>query len=112
MYCYKVLVKAYPNFVTLPLVERGTYFNRQKQPLQVLCKISVLKIFCRIYRKTPVPELRQLCLTETLAQLFSCDFYKNFKYTFFYRTPPRNCFSIEGDPDLKEFSKAAIGGVL
>ena len=28
------------------------------------------------------------CASETLAQLFSCEFYKKFKNTFFYRAPP------------------------
>ena len=31
---------------------------------------------------------------ETLAQTFSCEFCKNFKNTFFYRTPPVAAFIL------------------
>ena len=29
---------------------------------------------------------------ETLTQVFSCEFCEIFKNTFFYRTPPNDCF--------------------
>ena len=54
--------------------------------------------FCNIYGKTPMPELlsQQSCRSEacnfmrreTLAQVFSCKFWKIFKDTFFKRIPP------------------------
>ena len=34
------------------------------------------------------PEACNFIKKETLAQVFSCEFYKNFKNTFFHRTPP------------------------
>ena len=38
--------------------------------------------------KTPVPELAcNFIKKETLAQVFSCEFYEISKNTFFYRTP-------------------------
>ena len=51
MYCYKILVKAYPNFVTLRLGERGIYFNRQKQPPEVLYKKRFLNCFAEFTGK-------------------------------------------------------------
>ena len=33
-------------------------------------------------------------LKKTLAQMFPCEFCKNFKNTFFYKAPPGGCFWI------------------
>ena len=54
----------------------------QKQPPEVFYKKVVLK------------GLRPAALSkkETLAHVFSCEFRKIFKNTFFYRTPPDDCF--------------------
>ena len=41
------------------------------------------KKFRKIHKKTPAPKKK-----ETLAQVFSCEFYEISKNTFFYRTPP------------------------
>ena len=52
----------------------------------VFCKKGVLKNFAKVTGK----NLRQgLFLNKvTLAQVLSCEFYKTFKSTVFYRTPP------------------------
>ena len=49
-------------------------------------KKSVVKNFAKFTGK----HLHQshFIKKETLAQVFSCEFYKIFKNTFFYRTPP------------------------
>ena len=47
-------------------------------------------VFCKLHRKTPVPESLFSCnfiKKETLAKVFSCEFYEITKNTFFYRTP-------------------------
>ena len=47
-------------------------------------------VFCKLHRKTPVPQSLFSCnfiKKETLAKLFSCEFYEITKNTFFYRTP-------------------------
>ena len=69
---------------------------RNSRP-EAFCK-KVVKKFCKIYRKTPVPEslLQQSCRAEgckfinkeTLAQVFSCKFCEISKNTFSHRTPP------------------------
>ena len=56
-------------------------------PEEVVQSFSVRKTFLKISQnsqKTPGPESAK----ETLAQVFSCEFCKMFKKTFFYRTPP------------------------
>ena len=40
------------------------------------------------FNKTVDLRPATLLKKETLAQVFSCQFCKNFKNTFFYRTPP------------------------
>ena len=58
----------------------------------VVQRCSIKKVFlefCKIHRKTPVPE-SQACnfiKKETLAQVFSCEFCEISKNTFLYRTP-------------------------
>ena len=49
---------------------------------------GVLKNFEKIHRKTPVPESYFLLKKETLAQVFSSEFWKISKNVFSYRTPP------------------------
>ena len=51
----------------------GTFYRRSCA--EVLLKISQ-------------NSQENICASETLAQLFSCEFSKTFKNTFFYRTPP------------------------
>ena len=56
-------------------------------------RCSVKKVFlkfCKIHRKTPVPESPLVCnfiKNETLAQVFSCVFSESFQNIFFHRTP-------------------------
>ena len=53
-----------------------------KQPLVVFFKKKSSWKFREIHRKTPVPE-SFFIKKETLAQVFSCEFLKIFKNTFF-----------------------------
>ena len=94
--------------------------NSQKQPQEVFCKKSVLKNFAKftgkhlcqsiLLIKLQASELTKkqqnnvvllfLLLTlkpatllkKRLAQVFSCEFCEFSKNTFFYRTPPSDCF--------------------
>ena len=50
----------------------------------VLCKKAALKNSAKFTGK----HLCNFIKKETLAQVFSCEFCKNFKNIFFYRTPP------------------------
>ena len=63
----------------------------QKQPLEVFCKKGVLRNFVKF-------TVKHLCKIlfkkETLAQVFSCEFYEISKNAFFYRTPPVATFEI------------------
>ena len=62
------------HFNNLNLVKLGravTFMKCQKQPLEVTC--NFIK-------------------KETLAQMFSCEFYEIYKNAFFYRTPLYDCF--------------------
>ena len=61
---------------------------KSSQP-EVFCKKVFIKIR-KIHRETPVPESQKACnfiKKGNLAQVFSCEFYKISKNTFFYRTP-------------------------
>ena len=66
----------------------------QKQPPEVFCKKRFSYKFRKIHRKTPVPEPKacNFIKKESLTQVFSCEFCKISKNTFFYRTPPDDCF--------------------
>ena len=63
---------------------------------EVFCKKAVLKNFSKFTRKhlyqglffNKVAGLRPATLLKTLAQVFSCEFWKISKNTFFYKTPP------------------------
>ena len=63
-------------------------YSRSSHP-EVFCKKGILKKFRKIHRKIPVPEFLfrpQVCIfikKETLAQVFSYEFCKIFKNTFF-----------------------------
>ena len=71
----------------------------QIQLPEVFCKMDVLRNFAKLTGK-PVPETlfagqtrpATLLKKDTLAQLFSCEFYKISKSTFFNRTPPDDVF--------------------
>ena len=57
---------------------------------EVFYKKGILRNFCKIHRKTPLPETVSFCKfikKESLAQLFFCEICKISKNTFFYRTP-------------------------
>ena len=43
------------------------------------------------FNKVAVRKL-ELYQKETLAQVFSCDFFEIFQSTFLYKTPPGDCF--------------------
>ena len=53
---------------------------------------GVLKKFIKIHRKTPVAC--NFIKKETPAQVFSSEFWENFKNILFYRTPPDDYFWI------------------
>ena len=53
----------------------------------VFGKKGVLKNFTKFTRKHLYHNLVFNKVEETLAQVFSCEFYKISKTTFFYRTP-------------------------
>ena len=56
-------------------------------------------------------EISQTSQENTLAQLFSCEFFKIFKNTFFNRTPLDDCFCFltSSNPvNLSHFSELAI----
>ena len=67
---------------------------------KVFCKKSVLRNFAKFTGKhlchsllclsppVPQPQACNFIKRETLAQVFSCEFYKIFKNTFSYITPP------------------------
>ena len=69
--------------------------NKQR-PEAVVWRCSVEKMFLEISQnsqETPVPESRRLqacnfITKEILAKVFSCEFCKISRNTFFYRTPP------------------------
>ena len=73
----------------------------QSLPLLQFFKIVVLKNFIRSTGKhlwwslfcKKAAGWMQFIKKETLAQVFSCEFCRISKNTFFYRTPPKNCFS-------------------
>ena len=92
-------------------------------------KESCSEKFRNIHRKTPVPEslfnkvagLRPSTLLkkrpgaacnfikkETLAQVFSCEFYELSKDTFFYRTPSVAASVV----DLGRFHRCNIGELV
>ena len=55
----------------------------QKKPPEVFCEKRCSWQFRGIHRKTPVPESfsKKFIKKETLAQMFSCEFWKVFKST-------------------------------
>ena len=63
------------------------FFEQQKQPPEVFCKKGVLRNFVKFTGKHLRQSLRlQPCnfiKKEALAQVFSCEFYKISKNTFF-----------------------------
>ena len=68
------------------------YFLLQKQPPEVFCKIGVLKNFAKFTGKHPCQSFFfnkvaggacNFIKKETLAQVFSCEFWENSKNTFF-----------------------------
>ena len=58
----------------------------------MFCKRGVLKNFAKFTGKhqyqRKMPEACNFTKTETLTQLFSCEFCETFQNTFFYKTPP------------------------
>ena len=74
----------------------------QKQPPDVFCKKRCSEKYCKIHRKTPVPESLFLIKfhasacnfikKETLAQVFSYEFCEIPKNTFSLRTLLSDCF--------------------
>ena len=60
------------------------------------CSIEkgVLKYFTKFTWKHLCQSLFFNKVAETLAQVFSCRFCEIFKNTFFYRTPPGDCFNF------------------
>ena len=76
----------------LSCVEVATLVISEAVPQRCSVKRSSWK-FCKIHRKTPVPEnIRpQACnfvKKEVPPQVFCCEFCKFFKNTFSYKTPP------------------------
>ena len=72
----------------------------QKQPPKVFYKKDVLKNFAKFTGKHLCQSLffnkvtgRNFMKRETLAQVFSCELFRNFSERLFYRTPPSDCFS-------------------
>ena len=70
------------------------HWNNQKQPPEVVCEKKHLQKFHKIHYSTcaRVSFLIKLQSTacnfikkDTLAQVLSCEFCKNFKNSFFYR---------------------------
>ena len=57
------------------IVEYRLTLKRPNQPSKVFCKKRCSKKFCKIHRKTPVPE--------PLAEVFSCEFCEISKDAFF-----------------------------
>ena len=56
-------------------------------------------------------------LKKTLAQVFSCEICEIFKNTFFYRTPPGDCFWLElvdtgRKPNVHKTLKRRLGRLL
>ena len=78
----------------------------QKQPPEVFRKERCSQKFHKIRKKTPVQSLclnksvsvsgLQLIKKETLAQVFSCEFYE-ISGNLFYRTPLDECFCTLGN---------------
>ena len=59
------------------------------QELEVLCKKGVLRNFAKFIGKHQCQSLffNKVAVHRPLAQMFSCEFCKNSKNTFSYRTP-------------------------
>ena len=53
-------------------------YGIQKQSPEVFCGKRCSWKFCKIHRKTPVPQACNFIKKETLAQAFSCEFYEIF----------------------------------
>ena len=72
---------------------QGGCWSGQKQPPEVFCKKGVLKNFARLTGKHPCQNLFcrpcNFIKKETLAQVFSREFYKIFK------TPLDDCFCLK-----------------
>ena len=63
----------------------------QDQPTEVFCKKVVLRNFVKFTEKHMCQEACNLIKKETLAQIFSCEFCKISKKTFFTEhLPTRN----------------------
>ena len=84
------------NEINLPKMSVIVPYNLQKQPTEVFYKKRRSQKFRKIHRKTLVLEslfcfliklyLLNVIKRESLAQVFSCEFCKVSKFTFFYRT--------------------------
>ena len=89
------------------------FWEKQSFVLKVFCTKGVLKNFAKFIRKhlcqslffNKVADLRPATLFKTLAQTFSCGFWKIFKNTYFYRTP-----SVAAS-DSDSLQKQSPGGV-
>ena len=63
-----------------PLFKRGIQYS------EVFSKRGILGNFTKFTRKQLRASVCNFIKKETLAQMFSCEFYEIFKNTFFYRT--------------------------
>ena len=78
MFCKKVVLKNFPNFTRKHLCQ-SLFFNE----VAVLASNYIKK--------------------ETLAQVFSCEFWAIFKNTYFYRTPLVAASELRHEYDIKHF---------
>ena len=83
--------------LSLPKIYMLFSLNRSSCP-EVFCKKGVLKHFAKFTGKHMCQSLFfnkvAVLKKETLAQLFSCEFCKIFRNTFFYRTPLVAAFDL------------------
>ena len=77
-------------------------FFSQKKYVTLFSKVIPKAVTRRCFVKTVVQKLRPATLLkkETLAQVFSCEFWEVFKNPFFYKTPPIAASAI----DLRRFA--------
>ena len=54
--------------------------------MAVTRRCSVKKVFLKISQNSPAPRPETFIQEDILAQVFSCEFCKIFKNTFFYKT--------------------------
>ena len=52
------------------------------------CSVKKVLKFEKLKKKKKLPQAYNFIKKETLAQVFSCEFWEIFKNTFFQRTPP------------------------